>query len=104
MLTPQEEKELSATFYRTFATIHLGDSGMGGNDPQEPVFEIYSDDPKEIADFFLSKINQILEGRERELVGKIEKGYVDFVKENFQAPNPAEFKRIVNRLFPAGLI
>jgi hypothetical protein len=54
-------------FNKEFVVYHSGDSGMGGNTPQEPVYEIQYENPNEIIDW----IKQALltaEKRERERI------------------------------------
>lgn len=54
-------------FYKDCCNYY-GDSGIGGNNPQEPVFEL-AEEPKDIADYWLSVIEQ----RDREPREAIEK-------------------------------
>ncbi len=49
------KKEIEASFDKEFTTSHPGDSGMGGNDPQEPLYELCTSDPNDIKDF-ISKL------------------------------------------------
>lgn len=52
-----KEDTLREEFYKQFTFSHTGDSGMGGNTPQEPVWEMDTD-PKEVMSWFISKLSQ----------------------------------------------
>lgn len=39
------------SFHNSFVNMHSGDSGIGGNTPQEPIYELNTNDPTEIAKF-----------------------------------------------------
>lgn len=69
--TPSSEQWslIEKEFNMLFTDSHPGDSGIGGNDPQDPVYEISTGDPKEILDFFRTHWHN----REGELRGKIER-------------------------------
>ena len=43
-------------FDERFTNSHPGDSGVGGSDPQEPVYEFATDDPSEIKSFISTQI------------------------------------------------
>lgn len=62
-MTTQES--LRQEFYKTFTRSFPGDSGMNGNDPQEPVWEM-TDDPKEVADWWLYRIDTLLTELEKD--------------------------------------
>lgn len=51
----QTTEEIRAEFYKLFTYSHPGDSGMGGNESQEPIWEMI-EDPKEIANYWLDKM------------------------------------------------
>lgn len=63
------EDKLRREFYKEFANAYAGDSGLGGNYPQDPIFEINTDNPKEVADWWLSKLNDTLDTLEKEVEG-----------------------------------
>jgi len=50
----KSNEEIRQRFYKEFTRYYEGDSGFNGNDPQEPIWTI-TDDPKEVADFFLTQ-------------------------------------------------
>lgn len=62
------KEEIKKEFYKNFVVEHPGDSGVGGNDPQEPVCEVQYENPDEIVDFFLSKFSS----HQQELAVRIE--------------------------------
>ncbi len=46
----------------------------------------------------IKHISRLLSEAVQEKIAEIEHGYVSFVKENFHAPDPAQFKKIINQL------
>lgn len=54
------DKDLRESFYKEFANSYAGDSGLGGNTPQDPIFEMATDNPKDIADWWLSHFKSLL--------------------------------------------
>ena len=72
----EKQKEREA-FYKGFTDSYKGDSGIGGNTPQEPVWDLI-DSPKEVADYWLQRIDAILASR-AEMIreDKYPKGYMD---------------------------
>jgi hypothetical protein len=53
-------------FDKQFTDSSPGNSGLGGNDPQEPVYELNCE-PKDIKDFIRSLLEQEREEKEKEL-------------------------------------
>jgi len=54
-------------FGKEFITHHPGDSGMGGNDPQEPVYELNTNEPHEIQLFIANLMDEVAEIKYQEL-------------------------------------
>jgi len=61
------KEELRKEFYKVFTASHPGDSGIGGNDPQESVWELQYESPKEVFDWFMDKFDAHLEGIRKDL-------------------------------------
>lgn len=53
-------EEIMEEFKNLFVISHPGDSGIGGNDPQEPIYEILYESPKEIEDFLCSSLQKAI--------------------------------------------
>ncbi len=69
-------------FIKEFCAVFNGDSGMGGNDPQEPVFEIQYESPNEVIDWFLAK----MAAREVEVREELAKKDIEYWKNIFDNP------------------
>lgn len=69
-MTPEESKQFDERFTQSFR----GDSGLGGNTPQEPEYRIAVDDPNEIKSF----ISSLLSARQERLLGVIAKESMNF--------------------------
>lgn len=55
-----KNEEIKKEFYKKFTISYPGDSGIGGNDPQEPScdWQCY---PDEVLDWHLAEVTRILE-------------------------------------------
>lgn len=58
-------------FEKDFVVMHPGDSGMGGNDPQEPVYEVQAG-PSDMRNFLRSFASTLIERVGSELIGEDE--------------------------------
>lgn len=65
------------TFDANFTQSHPGDSGIGGNDPQEPVYE-WSDGPQEVKEFIRLSIELARQAGRDQAVGYISKRILSF--------------------------
>ena len=78
MPLPQEQRErISAEFDKAFTYSHVGDSGIGGNTPQEPVYELIDSNPQPIKDFIFSQITSAVNSYKEGLKVEIKKMMVD---------------------------
>ena len=58
-MTQEQENKICEEFDRLFTNSFAGDSGMGGNVPQEPVYELATDSPTDIKSFLLQKLHEV---------------------------------------------
>ena len=65
-MTKIKTKSWQKEFNKRFTNCYRGDSGLGGNYPQEPIYEWATDNPKDIVDF----ISRLLQSVVEDLVGE----------------------------------
>lgn len=68
MTNPLIEQKVKE-FVNEFVELHPGDSGAGGNYPQEPIFEVTESDPNEYIRF----LRQALQEVALDTLGEVEK-------------------------------
>ena len=67
-MTKIKTKSWQKEFNKRFTNCYRGDSGLGGNYPQEPIYEWATDNPKDIVDF----ISRLLQAVVEDLAGEKE--------------------------------
>lgn len=71
--SPKGKETWEERFDKEFTNFYSGDSGLGGNDPQEPVYEMNTVDPKEIKSFIKDLLAEEKSALVKELLEKVEK-------------------------------
>ncbi len=56
---PNQIENILAEFDKEFTTSYPGDSGLGGNYPQEPIYELTESDPKEYKKWLKDKLTTL---------------------------------------------
>lgn len=59
MTKPITLESVVEEFDELFTQSHPGDSGIGGNDPQEPIYD-WAAEPQEVKDFIRQKVSSLL--------------------------------------------
>lgn len=54
------KQEILQDFDRDYMQSYKGDSGLGGNDPQEPVYD-FACEPKDVRDFLSTALDTLLQ-------------------------------------------
>lgn len=77
MTTAQLIEEALKEFDKEFTNSHPGDSGAGGNYPQEPVYELCESDPREYKRWLKDKLETIATKSAEKLEEEIMMLFVD---------------------------
>lgn len=70
-----------AEFDKLFTTSHPGDSGLGGGDPQEPVYEVTEIDPNQYKSFIRTIEDEAVRRTKDNLMGLIIRNSTGFISQ-----------------------